>query len=78
MISALNGAVNLWQLQTSKLSQVYYCLPMILKFMTKKCREDLDWHSNRDMLFYTYPVDGGNPQVSTIDLNATRKDGLLF
>ncbi|XP_026418482.1 U5 small nuclear ribonucleoprotein 40 kDa protein-like [Papaver somniferum] len=70
--SALDGVVNLWQLQgkgssASLLSSTDCISPK------RRWPEDITWHPRGDSLFSVYTADGGDSQISILNLNATQE-----
>ncbi|WOL03885.1 U5 small nuclear ribonucleoprotein 40 kDa protein [Canna indica] len=76
--SALDGIVNLWQLQgkgsnASLLSSVDCLSPK-----QRRWPEDLAWHPDGDSIFAAYTADGGESQISVLNLNASRDKKVTF
>ncbi|XP_038685076.1 uncharacterized protein LOC119985003 [Tripterygium wilfordii] len=66
--NALDGMVNLWQIQSqgsgaSLLSTTDCASPK------KRWPEDIAWHPQGDRLFAVYSADGGDSQISILNLN---------
>uniref|UniRef100_A0A3B6N2T5 Uncharacterized protein n=2 Tax=Triticum aestivum TaxID=4565 RepID=A0A3B6N2T5_WHEAT len=68
--SALDGMVTLWQVQSSG--------PSISLLSTTNCfsskqrwPEDVAWHPDGDTIFAVYTADGGDTQVSMMNLNTS-------
>ncbi|KAM1128696.1 hypothetical protein ACFX13_039307 [Malus domestica] len=72
--SALDGVVNFWQVQSkgssaSRLSSTDCVSP------NRRWPEDIAWHPDGNRLFSVYSADGGDSQVSVLDLNITQGKG---
>ncbi|KAM1736822.1 hypothetical protein FF1_015108 [Malus domestica] len=72
--SALDGVVNFWQVQSkgssaSRLSSTDCASP------NRRWPEDIAWHPDGNRLFSVYSADGGDSQVSVLDLNRTQGKG---
>ncbi|KAM2075665.1 hypothetical protein ACFX1T_038517 [Malus domestica] len=72
--SALDGVVNFWQVQSkgssaSRLSSTDCASP------NRRWPEDIAWHPDGNRLFSVYSADGGDSQVSVLDLNITQGKG---
>ncbi|XP_009339039.2 uncharacterized protein LOC103931318 isoform X1 [Pyrus x bretschneideri] len=72
--SALDGVVNFWQVQSkgssaSRLSSTDCVSP------NRRWPEDIAWHPDGNRLFSVYSADGGDSQVSVLDLNRTQGKG---
>nr|GMD05684.1 U5 snRNP-specific protein-like factor [Ipomoea batatas] len=66
--SALDGVVNLWQVQ----SRGYANLLSSTDCLSAKHRrwpEDIAWHPEGDTIFSVYSADGGESQISILNLN---------
>lgn len=71
--SALDGTVNLWQLQGKGLSVALLSTSDCLSPGQRRWPEDMTWHPYGDSLFAAYNADSGDNQVSIINLNASKK-----
>ncbi|XP_074346085.1 uncharacterized protein LOC141684844 [Apium graveolens] len=67
--SALDGVVNLWQLQTR--GSTANCLSSTDCVSVKQRRwpEDIAWHPHGNSLFSVFSADGQDSQVAVLDLN---------
>ncbi|OVA20874.1 WD40 repeat [Macleaya cordata] len=70
--SALDGVVNLWQIHgkgsgASLLSSTDCISPK------RRWPEDVTWHPQGDSLFSVYTADGGDAQISILNLNASQQ-----
>ncbi|CAN1242138.1 hypothetical protein LINPERPRIM_LOCUS5236 [Linum perenne] len=70
--SALDGLVNLWQLQSSASSASLLSTTECISPKTRRWPEDIAWHPLGDSLVATYTADSGDSQIAIIDLNKTR------
>ncbi|KAF7069395.1 hypothetical protein CFC21_075035 [Triticum aestivum] len=75
--SALDGMVTLWQVQSSG--------PSISLLSTTNCfsskqrwPEDVAWHPDGDTIFAVYTADGGDTQVSMMNLNTSGQKKVTF
>lgn len=75
--SALDGAVNLWQLQPrgSSISLLSSTDCMSPK---KRWPEDIAWHPDGDTLFAVYSADDGDSQISILDHNLAGDKKVTF
>eukprot|EP00252_Welwitschia_mirabilis_P009781 TRINITY_DN22654_c0_g1_i1.p1 TRINITY_DN22654_c0_g1~~TRINITY_DN22654_c0_g1_i1.p1 ORF type:complete len:546 (-),score=123.47 TRINITY_DN22654_c0_g1_i1:280-1917(-) len=70
--SALDGMVNLWQLHSKGLSSSLLSTSDCLSPKQRRWPEDMTWHPFGDKIFACYSADGGDNQVSIINLNVTK------
>ncbi|XP_010552439.1 PREDICTED: protein tipD isoform X2 [Tarenaya hassleriana] len=71
--SALDGAVNFWQLRSDGSTA---CLLKTVNSIgpdQKKWAEDIAWHPHETALFSVYTSDDGHPQISVLHLNEANK-----
>ncbi|XP_047311866.1 uncharacterized protein LOC124915233 [Impatiens glandulifera] len=78
MTSALDGVINLWQLHgrgsgASLLSSTDSVSPK-----ERRWPEDTAWHPDGDCLFSVYSADGGDSQISLLNLNKTKAGRVCF
>ncbi|KAH9328870.1 hypothetical protein KI387_000978 [Taxus chinensis] len=71
--SALDGLVNLWQLQGKGLNASLLSTIDCQSPIQRRWPEDMTWHPYGDSLFLAYTADGGDNQVSIINLNVSKK-----
>ncbi|KAL5707911.1 hypothetical protein ACHQM5_018760 [Ranunculus cassubicifolius] len=70
--SSLDGIVNLWQVQgKGSGASVLSSTDCVSKL--RRWPEDITFHPDGDRLFSVYTADGGDSQVSMLDLNTTQK-----
>ncbi|CAN0915918.1 hypothetical protein LINGRAHAP2_LOCUS29402 [Linum grandiflorum] len=67
--SALDGLVNLWQLQSSSSSASLLSTTECISPKTRRWPEDIAWHPSGNSLVATYTADSGDSQIAIIDLN---------
>ncbi|OAY78642.1 hypothetical protein ACMD2_07200 [Ananas comosus] len=77
--SALDGVVTLWQLQakgppTASLLSTTDCLSP----KQRRWPEDLTWHPDGDSIFAAYSADGGDSQISVLNLNVSGEKKVTF
>ncbi|XP_019169816.1 PREDICTED: uncharacterized protein LOC109165486 [Ipomoea nil] len=66
--SALDGVVNLWQVQ-SRGSANLLSSTDCLSSKHRRWPEDIAWHPDGDTIFSVYSADGGESQISILNLN---------
>ncbi|KAK1363133.1 hypothetical protein POM88_038694 [Heracleum sosnowskyi] len=73
LIFALDGVVNLWQLQAR--GSTANCLSSTECVSVKQRRwpEDIAWHPHGNSLFSVFSADGGDSQVAVLDLNSRKE-----
>ncbi|XP_058075499.1 uncharacterized protein LOC131223926 [Magnolia sinica] len=76
--SALDGIVNLWKIEdqgsyASLLSETDCISPK-----QRKWPEDIAWHPHGDSIYSAYTADGGDSQISILDLNSSHKKRVTF
>ncbi|CAL1405639.1 unnamed protein product [Linum trigynum] len=69
--SALDGLVNLWQLQGNGSSASLLSSTECISPKTRRWAEDIAWHPLGDSLVATYTADKGDSQIAIIHLNKT-------
>lgn len=73
--SALDGVVNLWQIQARGSGASLLSSTDCPSLKQRRWPEDVAWHPNGNSLFCVYSADGGDSQISVIDLNKTQGKG---
>ncbi|KAK9157060.1 hypothetical protein Scep_003634 [Stephania cephalantha] len=71
--SALDGFVNLWQVNGRGSSASLLSSTECASTKQRRWPEDIAWHPDGDRLFSVYTADGGDSQVSMLNLNKTQK-----
>ncbi|XP_008801180.2 U5 small nuclear ribonucleoprotein 40 kDa protein [Phoenix dactylifera] len=71
--SALDGVVNLWQVQVKGPSALLLSTTDCVSPKQRRWPEDVAWHPDGDSLFAAYSADGGDSQISVLNLNASQK-----
>ncbi|CAA6668140.1 unnamed protein product [Spirodela intermedia] len=71
--SALDGVVNLWQLRPKESVAALLSTTDCLSPKQRRWPEDIAWHPDGDSLFAVYTADGGDAQISILDLNSSKK-----
>ncbi|KAL6576466.1 hypothetical protein OROHE_000247 [Orobanche hederae] len=71
--SALDGVVNLWQLQGRGSSANLLSSTDCQSDKQRRWPEDIAWHPHGNKLFSVYSVDGGDSQISILNLNKGRE-----
>ncbi|KAI8544102.1 hypothetical protein RHMOL_Rhmol08G0269300 [Rhododendron molle] len=74
MTSALDGVVNLWQIQARGSSASLLSSTDALSPKQRRWPEDIAWHPEGNSVFAVYSADGGDSQISVLNLNK-RKEG---
>lgn len=74
MTSALDGVVNLWQIQSKGFSANLLSSTESQSPKQRRWPEDLAWHPEGSSVFAVYTADGGDSQISVLNLNK-RKGG---
>ncbi|CAI0547998.1 unnamed protein product [Linum tenue] len=69
--SALDGLVNLWQLQGNGSSASLLSSTECISPKNRRWAEDIAWHPLGDSLVATYTADKGDSQIAIIHLNKT-------
>lgn len=79
MTSALDGVVNLWQLEAKGSGASLLSATECLSPKQRRWPEDVSWHPGGNSIFAAYSADGGDNQISIIDLNKTHgRDRVTF
>lgn len=71
--SALDGVVNLWQVQAKGSSASLLSTTDCVSPKQRRWPEDIAWHPHGDRLFSVYSADGGDSQISILSLNSSQK-----
>ncbi|XP_010034925.2 uncharacterized protein LOC104424259 isoform X2 [Eucalyptus grandis] len=71
--SALDGVVNLWQIQANGHSASLLSTSDCASLRERRWPEDVAWHPQGNRLFCAYTADGGDSQVSILNLNRTKE-----
>ncbi|KAG0480849.1 hypothetical protein HPP92_011707, partial [Vanilla planifolia] len=67
--TALDGVVNLWQVQVKGPSATLLSSTECLSPKQRRWPEDIAWHPDGDSLFAVYSADDGDCQISVLNLN---------
>ncbi|XP_024977323.1 uncharacterized protein LOC112514917 isoform X1 [Cynara cardunculus var. scolymus] len=67
--SALDGLVNLWQIQSRGSSASLLSTADCASTKHRRWPEDIAWHPHGGSLFSVYSADGGDSQVAVLNLN---------
>ncbi|XP_075660400.1 uncharacterized protein LOC142630305 [Castanea sativa] len=70
--SALDGLVNLWQVQSRGSNASLLSSSECLSPKQRRWPEDIAWHPHGNSLFSVYSADGGDSQISVLNLNKTQ------
>lgn len=76
--SALDGVVNLWQVQAKGPSASLLSSTDCLSPKHRRWPEDIAWHPNGDSLFCVYSADIGECQISMLNLNLSGQKKVTF
>ncbi|XP_068661092.1 uncharacterized protein [Aristolochia californica] len=71
--SALDGMVNLWQIQARGSNASLLSTMDAVSPKQRRWPEDITWHPQGDSLFCVYTADGGDSQISMLNLNSRQK-----
>ncbi|KAI4343544.1 hypothetical protein L6164_010881 [Bauhinia variegata] len=66
--TALDGMVNLWQVQSKGLGASLLSTTDCLSQKQRRWPEDICWHPDGNSLFLVYSADGGDSQISVMNL----------
>ncbi|KAL6638559.1 hypothetical protein ACP70R_023670 [Stipagrostis hirtigluma subsp. patula] len=75
--SALDGFVTLWQVQP-KGPSIYFLSKTNCFSPKQRWPEDMAWHPDGDRVFSVYSADGGDSQVSMMNLNVSGQKKITF
>ncbi|KAL6996833.1 hypothetical protein U1Q18_006962 [Sarracenia purpurea var. burkii] len=70
--SALDGLINLWQVQARGSSASLLSSTESLSPKQRRWPEDIAWHPEGSSIFSVYSADGGDSQISVLNLNKTK------
>ncbi|XWS37034.1 hypothetical protein CRYUN_Cryun19dG0009100 [Craigia yunnanensis] len=70
--SALDGLVNLWQIQGKGSSASFLSTTDCVSSRERRWPEDIAWHPQGNSLFSVYTADAGDSQISVLNLNKTQ------
>uniref|UniRef100_A0A2N9FCA4 Uncharacterized protein n=1 Tax=Fagus sylvatica TaxID=28930 RepID=A0A2N9FCA4_FAGSY len=70
--SALDGLVNFWQVQSRGSSASLLSSTDCVSPKQRRWAEDVAWHPHGNSLFSVYSADGGDSQISVLNLNKTQ------
>ncbi|XVF08597.1 hypothetical protein REPUB_Repub07fG0016800 [Reevesia pubescens] len=70
--SALDGLVNLWQIQARGSSASFLSSTDCASSGERRWAEDIAWHPDGNRLFSVYTADAGDSQISVLNLNKTQ------
>ncbi|KAJ4961162.1 hypothetical protein NE237_021072 [Protea cynaroides] len=71
--SALDGVVNLWQIQARGSNASLLSSTDCVSPKQRRWQEDIAWHPLGNSLFSAYSADGGDSQISILYLNASQE-----
>ncbi|VFQ87231.1 unnamed protein product [Cuscuta campestris] len=72
--SALDGAINLWQLEDRGSSAVLLSTDIGLSPKQRRWAEDVAWHPDGKSIISVYTADGGDSQISILNLNEQKEN----
>ncbi|KAL6319372.1 hypothetical protein AAG906_014046 [Vitis piasezkii] len=73
--SALDGIVNLWQIQARGSGASLLSATDCLSQKQRRWPEDMAWHPEGNSIFSVYNADDGDSQISVLNLNRTKGQG---
>ncbi|ONK72147.1 uncharacterized protein A4U43_C04F16280 [Asparagus officinalis] len=76
--SALDGVVNLWELQSEGHSASLLSTTDCMSLKQRRWPEDITWHPDGDSLFAVYSADGGDSQISILNLKHSGDKKVVF
>ncbi|KAK9080581.1 hypothetical protein SSX86_000339 [Deinandra increscens subsp. villosa] len=71
--SALDGLVNLWQIQGKGSSASLLSTANCASIKHRRWPEDIAWHPHGGSLFTVYSADGGDSQIAVLNLNKSKE-----
>ncbi|XP_022134734.1 uncharacterized protein LOC111006933 isoform X2 [Momordica charantia] len=71
--SALDGMINLWQVQYKGSSASLLCTTDCMSQKQRRWPEDIAWHPDGNSLFSVYSADSGDSQISILKFNKTKE-----
>ncbi|KAG6587393.1 hypothetical protein SDJN02_15102 [Cucurbita argyrosperma subsp. argyrosperma] len=75
--SALDGVINLWQVQSKGSFASLLCTTDCMSQKQRRWPEDMAWHPEGNSLFSVYNADGGDSQISILNFNRTKESGCV-
>ncbi|XP_057516794.1 uncharacterized protein LOC130797992 [Amaranthus tricolor] len=76
--SALDGMVHLWQIQAKGSGATLLHSTECLSPKQRRWPEDIAWHPEGNRLFAVYTADGGDNQISVLNLNKSQSTRVSF
>lgn len=76
--SALDGVVSLWQVQSKGHTASLLSTTDCVSPKQRRWPEDITWHPDGDSLFAAYSADGGDSQISILNLNLSGNKKVTF
>ncbi|KAJ6851507.1 U5 small nuclear ribonucleoprotein 40 kDa protein-like [Iris pallida] len=76
--SALDGVVNLWQVQGKGIGASLLSTTDCVSPKQRRWPEDIAWHPDGDSLIAVYTADGGDSQISILNLNQSGEKKVVF
>ncbi|PKA59275.1 Histone-binding protein MSI1 [Apostasia shenzhenica] len=76
--SALDGVVNLWQVDSRRSSATLLSSTECSSLKQRRWPEDIAWHPDGDSIFAAYSADGGDSQISLMNLNLSGDKKVSF
>ncbi|XP_021719362.1 uncharacterized protein LOC110687037 [Chenopodium quinoa] len=76
--SALDGMVNLWQIQAKGSGATLLSSTECLSPKQRRWPEDIAWHPEGNRLVAVYSADGGDNQISVLNLNKSQRARVSF
>ncbi|CAK9182387.1 unnamed protein product [Ilex paraguariensis] len=71
--SSLDGVVNLWQVQARGSNASLLSTTDCVSLKHRRWPEDIAWHPQGNYLYSVYSADGGDSQISILNLNKTKE-----
>ncbi|KAH9299067.1 hypothetical protein KI387_030749 [Taxus chinensis] len=71
--SSLNGVVNFWKIQENGMPLTFLSSIQSVSPGQRRWPEDITWHPDGEKLFAAYSADGGDHQVSIINMHTAKK-----
>ncbi|XP_050937472.1 uncharacterized protein LOC103502273 isoform X2 [Cucumis melo] len=76
--SALDGMINLWQIQSKGSFASLLCATNCMSQKQRRWPEGIAWHPGGNNLFSVYNADGGDSQISILNFNRTKEANVTF
>ncbi|KAF7834032.1 U5 small nuclear ribonucleoprotein 40 kDa protein-like [Senna tora] len=76
--SSLDGVVNLWQVQARGSGASLLSSTDCASSKQRRWPEDIAWHPEGSSLFSVYSADGGDSQISVLDLNKKQRERVNY